>query len=367
MDKVLIVDYEKKNLEKARQGFKDMHHFELLTAGSVKMAVELLQKNRISVVALDIHMPGNDGLELIAYMTRKFPSIPIIVILDEDDPRPWFSERASHTGVLYYISKPFSFGRLASAIFVGLNLRDEGLSHKGLLMKNFLPLLAILKKTCRLEVMMNSKKNGYLYIKDGRLLDAHCEFLTGEAAAKEIAGWEGVQLKFSGLPAEHDKPVIKEDIMTFANARWKVDAVSKPKNQVAPEKPGQKLSKLDRALLTNIGLLRTVKGYRGLAIVNAEGRIMAKDVVDESVDFELAAGVLNDVYIHCGKVILQKGFQRCNGLTIHTPEGILMMQTTDLYASGNYRFICLMREDGNAFFMQIQLKNIIPKILSKLS
>ncbi|NOY67947.1 MAG: response regulator [Deltaproteobacteria bacterium] len=365
MDKVLIVDYEKKNLEKARQGFKDMHHFELLTASSVKMAIELLEKNRISVLATDVHMPGTDGLELIAYMTRKFPSTPIIVILDENDPKPWFSERDGHVGVLYYIEKPYSFGRLASAIFVGLNLRDEGLSHKGIMMKNFLPLVVILRRTCRMEVMLNSKKNGFLYFKDGKLLDAHSEFLTGEAAAKEMATWQGVQVTFSDLPPEYGKPMIKMDTMTIAKATWKTDTFSKTaKPSAAPAKPA---SKLEAALLKNIGILRTIKGYRGLAIVNAAGNILASDIVDQAVDFSLAAEALSDMYSHCSKVMLKKGFKRCNGLALHTPEGLLMMRTTDLYASGNYRFLCLMTEDGNGFFMQMQLKIIIPKILSGIS
>jgi len=370
MDKVLIVDYEKKNLEKARKGFKDMHHFELLTASSVKMAIELLEKNRVSVLATDVHMPETDGLELIAYMTRKFPSTPVIVILDENDPKPWFSERDGHVGVLYYIEKPFSFGRLASAIFVGLNLRDEGLSHKGLMMKNFLPLVVISRRTCRIEVMLNSKKNGFLYFKDGKLLNAHSEFLTGEAAAKEMVGWQGVQLTFSELPPEYGKPMIKTDVMTIAKATWKANTspkAAKPSADKAPAKPAKPASKLDTALLKNISILRTIKGYRGLAIVNADGKILAQDIVDEAVNFPLAAEVLSESYTQCSKIMLQKGFNRCNGLAIHTPEGILIMRTTDLYASGNYRFLCLMTEDGNGFFMQMQLKIIIPKILSELS
>lgn len=369
MDKVLIVDYEKKNLEKARKGFKDMHHFELLTASSVKMAIELLEKNRVSVLATDVHMPETDGLELIAYMTRKFPSTPIIVILDENDPRPWFSERNGHVGVLYYIEKPYSFGRLASSIFVGLNLRDEGLSHKGIMMKNFLPLMVILRKTCRMEVMLNSKKNGFLYFKDGKLVDAHSDFLSGEAAAKEMASWQGVQVTFSDLPPEYGKPMIKMDIMAIAKATWKIDTFSKSvRPSAAPAKPAKKAaSKLEVALLKNIGILRTIKGYRGLAIVNADGNILANDIVDESVNFSLAAEALSDMYSYCSKVMLKKGFKRCNGISLHTPEGLLMMRTTDLYASGNYRFLCLMSEDGNGFFMQMQLKIIIPKILSALS
>ena len=369
MDKVLIVDHELENLRKAREGFKDLHHFELLTASSIKDGIPVLESNRISVLVTAIHMPESDGLELIAYMTRKFPSTPIVAILDEDDPKPWFSDRGGHAGVLYYIEKPFSFGKLASAIFVGLNLRDEGLSHKGLMMKNFLPLVVISKKTCRLEVLLSSQKNGFLYFREGKLIDAHSDYMTGDAAAKEMAGWQGVQLTFSELPPDRQQRRVKSDIMTVAKATWKKNLKASTGKLAphAPPKPAEGASKLESALFKNVGILRTIKGYKGLAIVNGEGKVLVKDSVDDSIDFSTYAMAISDLYTHCSKTMNQKGMEKCQGLSLHTPHGILIMRTTDLYATGNYRFLGMMDEDGNGFFMQLQLKTIIPKILSELA
>ncbi len=370
MDKVLIVDHELENLRKAREGFKDLHHFELLTATSIKDGIFVLENNRISVLATSIRMPESDGLELIAYMTQKFPSTPIVAILDEDDPKPWFSDRDGHAGVLYYIEKPFSFGQLASAIFVGLNLRDEGLSHKGLAMKNFLPLVVIGKKTCRLEVRLSAQKKGFLYFREGKLIDAHTEETAGEAAAKEMAGWQGVQLAFSRLPADRQKRKIKSDTMTVAKATWKKDtkaaAVKEATAPPTPPKPPKGASKLETALLKNVNILRTIKGYKGLAIINSEGKVLAKDVVDESIDFSAYAEMISGLFIHCTKTMAQKGMEKCQGMSLHTPQGILIMRATDLYAGGNFRFLGMMNEDGNSFFMELQLKTIIPKILSEL-
>ncbi|MBS3731322.1 MAG: response regulator, partial [Desulfobacterales bacterium] len=194
MDKVLIVDNDRENLSKVREGFKDLHHFELITETNVKAAIDKLRASRISVLATGIHLPQKDGLELLAFMTRHFPSIPCIIMLEENDPKPWFSDRTGHTGVLYFLKKPISFGRLASAIFVGLNLRDEGQTRHGMNMKNFLPLVAIARKTCRLEVRSGAREKGFFYFDAGKLINARVDEMEGDKAAKRIAGWQNIQL-----------------------------------------------------------------------------------------------------------------------------------------------------------------------------
>ncbi|MCF8037464.1 MAG: response regulator, partial [Desulfobacteraceae bacterium] len=78
MDKVLIVDNDRENLSRVREGFKDLHHFELITATNVNAAIDKLNASRISVLATGIHLPQKDGLELLAFMTRHFPSMPCI-------------------------------------------------------------------------------------------------------------------------------------------------------------------------------------------------------------------------------------------------------------------------------------------------
>ena len=136
MDKVLIAGSDRGHLSTLRKGFKEMHHFELLTALTGQTAVETLQQNKISVFVTDTHLSDMDGIDLIAYMSLNHPSIPCIVMLEQGKSKPWFSTRTGHEDMIYYLEKPFDIGTLASMIFVGLNLRDEGLSRKGMTLKN---------------------------------------------------------------------------------------------------------------------------------------------------------------------------------------------------------------------------------------
>ncbi len=370
MDKVLIVDSDKKNLDRIEKGFKELHHFELLTAQSGKSAISILKKTKITVLISDIKLSDVDGVQLLAYMTRNHPSTPCVVMLEPGKPRPWFTDRTGHEDVLYYLEKPFEFGALASIIFVGLNLKDEGLTMKGMTLKNFLPLIVLSRKTCRMEVDSGSRKKGYLYFDTGVLLDAHYNNTTGDQAAKDMAKWESVSISFSKLPTDKKEQKIKTKLLEIAGAIWKEK--SKPKPAPASRPPlkaaapaaitGQ--SKLQASLSRHVSILRTIKGYIGLAILSPDGNILAFDVVDGSVDFKGFSKEFNNMFAQCSKTVSQKGLDRCTGLTVHTKKAVIIMMTSDVYREGNFRFVGIMSPEGNGFFMQSQLLRVIPQILA---
>jgi CheY-like chemotaxis protein len=375
MDKVLIVDSDKANLDRIEKGFKELHHFELLTAQSGKSAITILKKTKITVLITDINLPDVDGVQLLAYMTRNHPSTPCVVMLEPGKPRPWFTDRTGHEDVLYYLEKPFEFGALASIIFVGLNLKDEGLTMKGMTLRNFLPLIILSRKTCRMEVDSGSQKKGYLYFDTGVLLDAHYNNTTGDQAAKDMANWESVSISFAKLPKDKIEQKIHTKLLEIAGAIWKEKAKPKPTPQkqeaAQPAKPvsasplpptGQ--SKLQTALSRHINIIKTIKGYIGLAILRPDGSILAYDVIDKSIDFKGFSKEFNNLFAQCSTTVRQKGMDQCTGLTIHTKKAIIIMMTSDVYKEGNFRFIGIMSPESNGFFMQSQLLRVIPQILA---
>ncbi len=373
MDKVLLADRDQETLEKIGKGFKDLHHFELLTATDGQTAMDVITKNKIAVFVTTVNLPKVHGVELIAFMTRKRPDTPCIVLVDADTPKPWFRDRIGHENVLYYMQKPFQFGNLASAIFVAQNLKDEGLSRKGITLRNFLPLMEMSRRTCRLDVTSGGQKKGYLYFDRGILLDAHYEHLSGEPAAREMIKWDRTSISLSELPQEkaRSKKVIKSELMELAGALWGKPAQPgarakppEPKAQSANKRgAGSGETRLQTALNRYVNMLRTIKGYQGLAILSADGSVLASDTPDEPIDFKYFAGAFNQMLTTCHQATFQKGFDKCNGLTVHTTKGLILMMSSDVMKEGNFRFLVLMAQDGNAFFMQVQLAKLIPSIL----
>lgn len=106
---VLVVDDEatlRKNIARSlrRAGF------EVITAADGAGARQALDASDIDVLCLDIHLPDEDGLDLLEEVRQTFPDIPAIVMSGAVNPehRP----RAARLGVEEFLSKPFRLAEL---------------------------------------------------------------------------------------------------------------------------------------------------------------------------------------------------------------------------------------------------------------
>lgn len=115
---ILVVDDNKVNRELvrlilAKNGFRPY----MATGGAE--ALELLSKNRYSLVLMDIQMPGMDGYEVTSAI--RDPSSPV---LDRDVPiaaltahaMTGFAEECVRRGMNDYLPKPFSSGELLELV-----------------------------------------------------------------------------------------------------------------------------------------------------------------------------------------------------------------------------------------------------------
>lgn len=88
MDKVLIAEDDKifRTLIKTYlEKYKDV--FEIIMVSDGFEAIEVLKKERISLLVTDLKMPRVEGLVLLAYMNKNFPNIPCIVMTSLRSPR----------------------------------------------------------------------------------------------------------------------------------------------------------------------------------------------------------------------------------------------------------------------------------------
>ena len=81
-------------------------------------ALQILRRGGVHVVLCDIVMPGHDGVWLIEQIGRHCPEIAIVIAtgLTQMDPRVTL-----RPGVTGYITKPFQFEELATAIGAAFN------------------------------------------------------------------------------------------------------------------------------------------------------------------------------------------------------------------------------------------------------
>ena len=179
--------------------------------------------------------------------------------------------------------------------------------------------------------------------------------------------WDSVKISISKLPVSIRSAKIEVALMDKIGVSWEKKAdTPEPLPQLPDEPPPDPaiVAKLENSLKKYAGILKTIKGYMGLAILNPSGKVLTADTTDESIDFNKFSANFTAILNQSSKTARLKEFEKCTCFTMHTPKGIIIMMSSDVTKSGNYRFIVLMSPDGNGFFMQIQLEKTIPQILN---
>ncbi|MCF8029215.1 MAG: response regulator [Desulfobacteraceae bacterium] len=358
MDKVLIVDGDPELLDNTRKGLEKVQQFEVLTAGDGEEALSIMSSHYISVLATDIETPTLDALELLAYMSQKHPNTPCIVMTDRG--KPWFKKRISQQSFLYHLEKPFEIKSLVSALFVGLNLRDEGESAKGMTMASLLPLIELQQMTCRMQVRAEGRRKGFLYFEHGEIIDAHCGKLSVQDAAHEIASWNRISFSLSELPRRRSRRRIKTKLMDFAEATWSTGENSAPPKSTAddlitlddevielcdevddpsgdadadtkarsagPEITPEIRQKAAEWLETIVAEVRDIRDCRTIAVVNTGGSVLATRRRGGGEDVDKLARAMCAILANARKTAAGMNMDHAGSITLHARHGIVIIQ-----------------------------------------
>jgi CheY-like chemotaxis protein len=85
--------------------------YEVITAGSGKEALTLIENEKPDIILMDILMPGMDGFETLERL-RTFSDVPVIVFSAHSSS----SDKALALGADDFIAKPFTPETLAKKI-----------------------------------------------------------------------------------------------------------------------------------------------------------------------------------------------------------------------------------------------------------
>ena len=225
MDTVLLVDRDRAFIDGLRDDLNRLNQFHTVAVYDGREAADYLRKKTPAVLVTEIDLPGLDGLELLALVTREFPSMPCIVVSGYG--RPWFFRDTGKKLNLYYLEKPLTAVSLVQAIMISLSLKDEGSSITGFFLRYFLPLIELDGKTCRLKVQCKAKGAGFLYFEKGVLIDAHYNTLTPDEVVREIIDWGRVTLTISELPRRRVHKRLRISAIDIVGASWKKEDLAR--------------------------------------------------------------------------------------------------------------------------------------------
>ena len=100
-------------------------------AGNAEEALGLLARHAISLVVLDINMPGRSGLDVLRDVKRLYPRLPVIILSVQ--PEDQYAVRCLRAGAAAYINKDSAPEELAQAArkvlgggrYVGADLAEK--------------------------------------------------------------------------------------------------------------------------------------------------------------------------------------------------------------------------------------------------
>ncbi|MCK0124650.1 sigma-54 dependent transcriptional regulator [Gelidibacter sp. F2691] len=123
-ENILIVDDDVQILELIQRHLKSLN-YHTYKAISVKEAIGILQDQTIDLLITDLQMPGVDGLQLVKYVSEHFPEIPKLAVTGY--PSIDGALKAMKSGVMDYLTKPFTKEELKNAVEKSIALRP--ISH----------------------------------------------------------------------------------------------------------------------------------------------------------------------------------------------------------------------------------------------
>jgi two-component system KDP operon response regulator KdpE len=154
--RILVVDDEPaiRRLLRSTLGVQD---YSVLEAASVKEALEVLGRDKVDLVILDLGLPDGDGLEVIRTL-RPDSALPIIVLSSRDDERG--KVQALDAGADDYVTKPFGVEELVARIRAALRHRVQAQGGKPLFQQDGLSVDLVHRKISRdgAEVKLSPKE-----------------------------------------------------------------------------------------------------------------------------------------------------------------------------------------------------------------
>lgn len=115
---ILAVDDEDISIELIKNIFETQPFYRLLTVSSGEEALELLKRDQVDLVLLDLEMSGMDGFETFKHI-RECSAIPVVFMTATKELEAM--ERARKMGVEDYITKPFMPQIMLETVYGALN------------------------------------------------------------------------------------------------------------------------------------------------------------------------------------------------------------------------------------------------------
>jgi DNA-binding NtrC family response regulator len=122
LQRILLVDDELPILQSCKRCLNTSGYKDVLTENDSRTVMELLAREEVSVIVLDIRMPHLTGLDLLPQIVKQHPQIPIILATASNDIE--IVVNSMKEGAFDYLVKPIEVKRLITSVKKALEMRS---------------------------------------------------------------------------------------------------------------------------------------------------------------------------------------------------------------------------------------------------
>ncbi len=129
--KTVLVIEDETDIQRFIARVLELEGYQVLLAGDGIIALDLLRKNPVSLVLLDLRLPGPDGWSVLRTIKHSpdLASTPVIVLTAIAEPVQ--RKKTLRMGAAKYLIKPLSAGSLCRTIASVLNEKGKRLQAVG--------------------------------------------------------------------------------------------------------------------------------------------------------------------------------------------------------------------------------------------
>ncbi len=126
---ILVVDDEEP-IRNALKKFLTQQGYDVVTASTGDDALRVVQRQKVSVILLDVRMPGKSGIDLVPQVLELEPSAAILMLTAVNDATT--AALCMQRGAMDYLTKPIDLSDLARAILRAVRRRDSQIEQANL-------------------------------------------------------------------------------------------------------------------------------------------------------------------------------------------------------------------------------------------
>lgn len=119
---ILVVDDDPVSIELVKANLHHIGWDNVVSVSNGRDAIKTCRTSPISLVILDLFMPGMSGTEVLEVLVQDVPHVPVVVVTTDDSVEA--AVQCMKIGAFDFMTKPVEHNRLESAINHALRVRD---------------------------------------------------------------------------------------------------------------------------------------------------------------------------------------------------------------------------------------------------